>query len=67
MPKLPPMEKSGHYTSGPKKFLGMQFTAQEWNKLMGIISQSIATQIKHEQDRAIKALKKLRNPDKEDD
>jgi len=47
----------------PMKWLGMEFTAEQTKQLWNIISQSISTQIKKEQDRAVKAIRKLRSDD----
>lgn len=47
----------------PMHWLGMDFTAEQAKQLWTIISQSISTQIQKEQQRAIKALRKLRSDD----
>ncbi len=57
---------SSEHEKGGMSWLGMTFSAQEAKQLWNIISQSISTQIKKDQDRAIKALKKL-NPDNPQD
>jgi hypothetical protein len=53
--------KEGH------AFLGMQFTGDEWTKLMNIMMQSVCDQIKKEQAKAIKAIKKLRKTEQGQD
>jgi hypothetical protein len=52
--------RHGQITAKPLNWLGMHFTAPEAQKLWTAIMQQLNTQIKHDQDRAIKAIKKLR-------
>lgn len=58
-----------HGWAKPMHWLGMDFTAEQAKQLWNIISQSISTQIQKEQQKAIKALRKLRSddPDQNDD
>ncbi len=50
----------GGFNAKPMTFLGMYFTADEAKKLWNAIIQQINTQIKHDQDQALKAIRKLK-------
>jgi len=50
----------GKTTGKPMNYLGMHFTGPEAAKLWDIIMQQLNTQVRHEQERMLKALRKLR-------
>jgi hypothetical protein len=50
----------GSVTGKPMDYLGMHFTGPEAAKLWDIIMQQLNTQVRHEQERMLKALRKLR-------
>ena len=57
-------EEGVHYEKGkvkaePMTWLGMQFTADQAQKLWNIIIQTVNDQISKDKDKAIKAIKKL--------
>lgn len=57
----------GDLFAKPMTFLGMYFTAPEAKKLWNVIIQQINAQIKKDQDRALKAIRKLRKSETGDD
>jgi hypothetical protein len=57
-----PQPESKSSWAKPMHWLGMDFTAEQSKQLWNIITQNVSTQIKKEQDRAVKAIRKL-NPD----
>ena len=59
-----PTYKKGHMNAKPLDWLGMHFTGPEAGKLWEAIMQQLNTEIKKDQEKALKALKKLRkSPD----
>ncbi|MES2273426.1 MAG: hypothetical protein V4487_04485 [Chlamydiota bacterium] len=56
-----PHYKGGQIEAKPMTFLGMQFTGAEAQKLWNVIIQTVNSQISKDKDRAIKAIRKLRN------
>ena len=61
--------KASAYTSKDRTFLKMHFTAEQWNKLMNAVATAFVTVMKHQQDNALKAIKKLgkEDPNADDD
>ncbi len=67
-PSEPPKESGkGWDSSSGMNWLGMHFNQKETKQLWSIISQNIGNQIKKDQDRAVKALKKLNPENSQDD
>lgn len=48
---------------GTKRFLGMNFTQQEYAKFLSNILNTMMSQIKSENERMLKAIRKLRDND----
>ena len=55
-----PSYHKGKIAAKEMTWLGMHFTAPEAEKLWTAIMQQINTQIKHDQEKALKAIRKLR-------
>lgn len=55
----PSSEHQGGYKAKPFKMMGMSFDSKEAGQLWQAICQQLNAAIQHENDRAIKALKKL--------
>lgn len=72
-PNAPAAQGSTPHTKGenpfekPMTFLGMQFTGPEAQKLWNIIIQNINNAIQKAQDRAMKALEKLKKSETGDE
>jgi hypothetical protein len=58
-------KESSGWNPKPLHWLGMTFDSKQTKMLWNMISQNIGNQIKKEQDRAVKAIKKL-NPENGD-
>ena len=56
----------GSVSAKPITFLGMHFTAEEASKLWDAIIQQVNSQIRKDEQRALKALKKLKKESTED-
>jgi hypothetical protein len=64
----PPQDKKqpSGWEAKPMHWLGMEFTGQQAKQMWNIISQNVGNEIKKEQDRMVKAMKKL-NPENNSD
>jgi len=51
----------------PMHWLGMEFTGEQAKQMWNIISQNVGNEIKKEQDRMVKAMKKLNPENNQDD
>lgn len=58
--------QKGAVSAHPMTFLGMQFTGKEAQELWNVLIQTISRAIQDDQDRAVKAIKKL-SPEHEDE
>ncbi len=61
-----PPKKFHSWEAKPMRWLGMQFTADQAKQLWNIMEQNIGREIQKQQDRAVKAIKKM-NPDNNED
>lgn len=59
--------KGGQIQAKPLDWLGMHFTGEEAQKLWNIIIQTVSSQINKDKEKAIKAIKKLRADNDNDD
>ncbi|MBI5345772.1 MAG: hypothetical protein HZB76_01325 [Chlamydiae bacterium] len=50
---------------GPRTFMGMSFTEQQWQMFMNQISKMFVDQIKHDNDRMIQAIRQFREDQEE--
>ncbi len=57
----PPQYQGGQLTAKPMTFLGMYFDSDQAKKLWGIFIQMINTQISKDKEKAIAAIRKLRD------
>lgn len=62
-----PRPKGENFFARPMTFLGMKFTGPEAQKLWNIIIQNINSAIQKAQDRAMKALQKLKKSETGDE
>ena len=60
-------DEYGHMTAKPMTFLGMHFTAKEAGELWNAIIQQVNAQIRRDEEKALKALRKLKKDSTEDD